>query len=186
VVGLTVAEKAFSQVPMEQLIQEAKVIEMKISENASKNGQYGLINGVPFASIDNDSTRLQVRYSDSQRTKPISVLMYKNKTYYWDGNFDGKIDGLYIDKNEEEMPTEEEFMRAKLIIMKGGVSQVELNLDDMMHEGKGNNFVFFNLDDNRVYDGIEKEIIGIPESERNRVNESLQKLYVDELKGWSE
>lgn len=186
VVGLTVAEKAFSQVPMEQLIQEAKVIEMKISENAAKNGQHGLTNGVAFASIDTDSTRLQVRYSDEQRTKPISVLMYKNKTYYWDGNVDGKIDGLYIDKNQGEMPTDEEFMRAKLIIMKGGVSQVELDLGDRMQEGKGNNFVFFNLEDNKVYNGLEKEIINIPESERNRVDESLQNLFVDELKGWSE
>lgn len=186
VVGLSAAEQAFSQVPIEQLIKEAKAIELQLSENAAKNGELSLINNFPAATISNDSSRLQVRYSDNQRTKPVSVLMYKNKKYYWDSNTDGKIDGIYVDKNENggKMPTDEEFMQAKLMIMSGGPSQTELDLGDMMNEGKGNNFVFFNLENNKIYNTSDKEIIDIPESEKSRVGENMQKKFVLDLKDW--
>ena len=187
IVGLSAVEQAFSQTSMEQLIKEAKLIEIKLSENATKNGQLSFINNFPAATISNDSSRIQVRYSDSQRTNLISVLMYKNKKYYWDSNSDGKIDGVYMDKSEnnEKVPTDEEFLQTELTMMSGGPSQTKLDLSDMMNEGKGNNFVYFNLKNNSIFNTSDKEIINIPESERNRVNENMQKKFVGELRGWS-
>ncbi|MEI8175011.1 MAG: hypothetical protein WCG28_03615 [bacterium] len=145
VLGMGAAEQAMAQVPMEQLVKEAKVIEMQLSENAAKKGKQLLVNGVPAVAIDNDSSKLQVRYLDNERTKPISFLIYKNKKYFWDSDADGKIDGIYVDKNENEgkMPSEEEYMKVKLTIMSGGPSQTELDLGDMMNKGKGNKYIYF-------------------------------------------
>lgn len=186
VVGLSAAEQAVSQVPIEQLIIEAKAIEIKLSENAVKNGQLSLINNFPAATISNDSSRVQFRYSDTQRTKPVSVLMYKNKRYYWDSNSDGKIDGIYIDNNEDsgKMPTDEEFMQVKLLIMSGGPSQTELELSDMMNEGKGNNYVFVNLEKNTFSDTSDSKVMEIPESDKSRVSNSIQSSFVLNLKDW--
>ena len=53
----------------------------------------------------------------------------------------------------------------------------------MMNDGKGNHFVYFNLDENTVSTTADKEIIGIPESEREHVNQVMQKKFMSELRG---
>jgi len=184
-ISLGAAEQAYSQIPMEQLVKEAKVIELKLSEDAAKRGELSLLNNIPAATLSNDSSRLQVTYSDNERTKPTGFLVCKNKTYMWDKNVDGKADGVYIDKNDngEKKPTDEEFLKTQITIVKGGPEQTELELSDMMNDGKGNHFVYFNLDENTVSTTADKEIIGIPESEREHVNQVMQKKFMSELRG---
>lgn len=182
VVGLSTAGEAFSQTSMEQLLKEAKTIEMEISQNAIKNGKVGFVNHLPAATITNSSGRAEVVYADNERTKPVSFLVCKDKNYYWDGNADGKIDAIYLDKNENtgKNLTDEEFMKAGLMIRAGGPSQEELDLSDMTNE----KFVFFNLENNTISDTSDKEITKIPESKIASAAEGMQKKFVSNLKDW--
>lgn len=177
---MSVATSAFSQEKMsniEQLIKDAKVYETELSQKVAEKGMIGTSNNLPFAQI-NDALRIsKVIYKDSKRTEATYHLIGKGNVYYIDKDADGKLDLVYIDKNETPSKMEEGSMDAMLANRE--ITQTELDLSNMEGMKK---FVCFNLSESKVYDTKDQSISNIsPELQKN-MDETLQKKYVEVLK----
>lgn len=181
-VGMGAAGNAFSQekvANMEQLIKDAKQIELVLSEQVVKTGSIGNYNGVFSAEKHDDSRTATVFYSNEKRTEPITVFIGKGNFYYLDKNADGKVDAVYIDKNKIPAQIEEASMKA-LMSMSGEITQTELDLSS--GGGIQNEFTCFNLGDNKVYDTLDKQISDIAPGDKKNMEEKLQQLFNATLK----
>lgn len=180
IVGMTVATSAFSQEKMsniEQLIKDAKMYATELSQKVVEKGMIGTSNYLPSAQIYDDLRISKVIYKDSKRTEATYYLIGEKNFYYIDKDADGKLDLVYIDRNEKPLKVEEGSMHAMLA--NNEITQTELNLSNMEGMQK---FVCFNLSESKVYDTEDQSISNIPPEVKKKMDETLQEKYVEVLK----
>ncbi|MFA5827674.1 MAG: hypothetical protein WC839_04270 [Candidatus Paceibacterota bacterium] len=180
-VGIGVASNSYAQESidksMEQLIKEAKTIELTISDKAKEKGELGTSNNHPSARIIDKLRISEIIYSDAQRTNPVNVLVGGNGIYYFDRGADGELDGVYLDRSETPKEIEEGSMKA-LIAIESEITQTELDLSEDMDD----KFVCLKLGENKVYDTSDQSISNISKEDLNRIKNSLQEKFNEALK----
>lgn len=180
VVGMGAASSAFSQEKvsnMEQLIKDTKMYETELSQKVAEKGVIGNINSSPSAEISDALRISKVIYKDNKRNEATYYLVGKGNVYYIDKDADGKLDLVYIDKNEKPSQAEEGAMDAMLANRE--ITQTELDLSNMEGMKK---FVCFNLSESKVYDTKDQSISNIPADLKEKMDKTLQEKYIDVLK----
>ena len=168
-----------AQTSPEQLIKDAKMKEMKLSDNVAIKGKvFSTLNNYKGAQLQEGNATERVIYADGEAMKvPKSIIIYKDGKAYLDENADGKVDVVYVNRDYKAGENLSDIEFSKIVLTMGnGPEQtaLDLNIDKK-------NCVTYYVNRSEVADMQDATISNIPDKDKGMVSQTLQGKYVKVL-----